>query len=239
MKRIILMLLKNIWYLPYAIAKLFWYASHADQYPETKIYAFLQDVCHHANRAGNITIDAHGTENIPKENGFLFFPNHQGMYDVLALVESCPSPISVVAKKEAGNIPGLKQVFRCMRAFLIDREDLRQSMHVIQDVAKEVQSGRNYVIFPEGTRSRQGNHLLEFKGGSFKAATKCRCPIVPVALIDSYQAFDTGSTEKLTVQVHYLPPMYYDEYKEMKTVEIAAEVKRRIEKVIAKHTPEM
>ncbi|MBQ7371037.1 MAG: 1-acyl-sn-glycerol-3-phosphate acyltransferase [Blautia sp.] len=238
MKRIIMMFLRNFWYVPGAWIRLCWYAAHPERYSEEKLYAFLQDIDRHANRGGNIILDAHGVENIPKESGFMLFPNHQGMYDVLALIETCPVPLSVVAKKEVGNVPGLKQIFRCIRAFLIDREDLRQSMRVIQDVAKEVSSGRNYVIFPEGTRSRQGNHLQEFKGGSFKAATKSKCPIVPVALIDAYKAFDTGSIRKLTVQVHYLPPMYYEEYKDMKTVQIAEEVKRRIEQTIAEYAKE-
>lgn len=236
MKRIIMMFLRNFWYVPGAWIRLCWYAAHVDRYPEEKIYALIKDIDRHANRGGNIILDAHGVENIPSEGGFMLFPNHQGMYDVLALIDTCPLPISVVAKKEVGNVPGLKQIFQCMRAFLIDREDLRQSMHVIQDVAKEVKAGRNYVIFPEGTRSKQGNHVQEFKGGSFKAATKSKCPIVPVALIDSYKAFDTGSIKKLTVQVHYLEPMYYEEYKDMKTVQIAEEVKRRIEQRIAEHT---
>ena len=53
-----------------------------------------------------------------------------------------------------------------------------------------------------------------------------------MALIDSYKSFDTKSIEKIKVQVHILQPMLYEEYKDMKTVEIAAEVKRRIEEVI-------
>ena len=174
----------------------------------------------------------HGAENIPRENGFMFFPNHQGLFDVLAIIKACPVPFSVVAKKEVADIPFLKQVFACMKAFIIDREDLKQSMQVIVNVIREVKAGRNYLIFPEGTRSRNGNHPGPFKGGSFKTATKTRCPIIPVALIDSFKAFDTGSTEHITVQVHILPPMYYEEYKDMHTTEIAEEVKRRIEKVI-------
>lgn len=122
-----------------------------------------------------------------------------------------------------------------MKAYIMDREDIRQSMQVILNVTKEVKEGRNYLIFAEGTRSKNGNHPLEFKGGSFKAATKARCPIVPVALIDTYKAFDTGSIEPLTVQVHFLKPMYYDEYKDMKTTEIAAEVKRRVEETIKEY----
>ena len=92
------------------------------------------------------------------------------------------------------------------------------------------------MIFPEGTRSKNGNALLEFKGGSFKAAMKAKSPIVPVALIDSYKSFDTGSVQKLKVQVHFLKPMYYEEYKDLKSVEIAEEVKRRIEIAIQEHT---
>ena len=200
MKRILLMVLRNIVFVPYWWIKLCWYAAHTDDYPEEKKYAFLR------------------------------------LVDVLAIIRACPVPFSVVAKKEVGEIPFLKQVFACMKAFIIDREDLKQSMQVIVNVIREVRAGRNYLIFAEGTRSKNGNHPGTFKGGSFKTATKTKCPIVPVALIDSFKAFDTGSTEKITVQVHILPPMYYEEYKDMHTTEIAEEVKRRIEKVIEENT---
>lgn len=232
MKRIIMMVLKNLPFVPFAWFKLCWYASHVDNYTEGERYALLKMIDRRANKGGNITIDAHGVENIPKENGFIFYPNHQGLYDVLAIMAPCPVPFSVVAKKEVGNVPFLKQVFACMKAFLIDREDIRQSMQVIINVTKEVKQGRNYLIFAEGTRSKKGNHPQEFKGGSFKAAMKAKCPIIPVALIDSYKSFDTGSTEQITVQVHFLKPMMYEEYKDMKSTEIAAEVRRRVEETI-------
>ena len=140
----------------------------------------------------------------------MFFPNHQGLYDVLAIIEACPRPFSVVAKKEIGNIPFLKQVFACMKAYMLDREDVRQAMQVIIDVTKEVKKGRNYLIFAEGTRSKKGNKIGNFKGGSFKSATKAQCPIVPVALIDSFKPFDTNSIRPVTVQVHFMKPLYYE-----------------------------
>ena len=232
MKRIIVMVLKNIIFVPYYWIMLNWYAAHVDKYTEEQRYAMLKKIDHAANRGGNLQIDGHGVENIPSQNGFMFYPNHQGLYDVLAIMEVCPVPFSVVAKKEVGNVPFLKQVFSCMKAFLIDREDIKQSMQVIINVTKEVKAGRNYLIFAEGTRSKNGNHPQEFKGGSFKAAMKAKCPIVPVALIDSYKAFDTGSAKMLNVQVYFLKPMEYEEYKDMKSTEIAAEVKRRIEETI-------
>lgn len=235
MKRILMMVLRNLLFVPYGWIKLCWYASHVDNYTEEQRFEVLRMIDRRAIKGGNIVIDAHGVENIPKENGFMFYPNHQGMFDVLAIVQACPVPLSVVIKKEAANIPFLKQVVACVKGFAMDREDIRQSMEVILNVTKEVKKGRNYVIFAEGTRSRNGNKLLEFKGGSFKAATKAKCPIVPVALIDSYKAFDTGSIAKVTVQVHFLTPMTYEEYKDMKTVEIAEEVKRRIEETISQY----
>ena len=229
MKRIILMVLKNILLVPYYWCRLCYYASHVDKYPELTRFKFLKEIVKRANRGGNVTIEAYGRENIPEENGFMFFPNHQGLYDVLAIVEACPRPFSVVAKKEVANVPLLKQVFACMKAYMIDRSDIRQSMQVISNVTAEVKKGRNYLIFAEGTRSKKGNHMLEMKGGSFKSATKAKCPIVPVALLDSFKPFDTSSTAPVTVQVHFLKPLYYEEYKDMKTTEIAKEVKERIE----------
>ena len=64
---------------------------------------------------------------------------------------------------------------------------------------------------------------------------KAKCPIVPVALIDSYKAFDTGSSKMLDVQVHFLKPMLYEDYKDMKTVEIAAAVEQQIQETINKN----
>ena len=237
MKRILLMVIRNLIFVPYWWIKLCWYAAHTDDYPEEKKYAFLRLIDEHAIEGGNIHIDVHGQENIPRENGFMFFPNHQGLYDVLAIVDACPRPFSVVAKKEVANVPLLKQTFKCMKAYMIDREDIRQSMQVIMDVTEEVKKGRNYLIFAEGTRSKMGNKLLEFKGGSFKAATKAKCPIIPIALIDSFKPFDTNSIAPVTVQVHFLEPIYYEEYQNMKTTEIAKEVKRRIEETISEYEP--
>ena len=235
MKRILLMVAYNILLVPVFWFKLCYYAKHVDKYTEEERYELLRFIDRRAIKGGRIVIDIHGQENYPKESGFMMFPNHQGLFDVLAIMQTCEKPFSVVMKKEVQNIPFLKQVFACMKAYAIDREDVRQSMKVIQQVAKVVQGGRNYLIFAGGTRTKNPNTVHEFKGGSFKSATKAKCPIVPIALIDSYKSFDTKSIEKIKVQVHILKPMLYEEYKDMKTVEIAAEVKRRIEAVIAEY----
>ncbi len=213
-----------------------WRCGKSSKISFEEAYACVKKVTIAANRAGKVKIESYGVENIPKEDGFVFFPNHQGLYDVLAVLESCPVPFAFVIKKEARNVILLKQVVDALGSISIDREDIRQSMKVIQQVAEEVKEGKNFLIFAEGTRSREGNRLQEFKGGSFKSAVKAKCPIVPCALIDAFKPFDEKSVKPLTVKVIYLPPMYYEEYRGMKTVEIAAEVKKRIEEAIARYT---
>lgn len=214
--------------------KLCYRADHADKYTDEEHFKFLKYIVYRANKCGNVKIDAHGVENLPKESGFIMTPNHQGLYDTLAIMDAINVPFSVVAKKEVANIPFLKQIFACVKAFMLDREDVRQAMKVIVAVTEEVKKGRNYIIFPEGTRSKEGNKIGSFKGGSFKSATKARCPIVPVALIDSFKPFDSKSIKQCTVQVHFLEPLYYKDYKDMKTNEIAEVVENRIRETIEK-----
>lgn len=99
-KRILLMVAYNIILVPYYWFKLCYYASHVDKYTEEERYKLLRLIDNRAVVGGRIHIDVHGQENIPKENGFMFFPNHQGLFDVLAIIQACSTPFSVVMKKE-------------------------------------------------------------------------------------------------------------------------------------------
>lgn len=231
MKRIILMFIRSFFSLPLWFYQLF-KLCNINQYDAPTRYAFLHKVTPIANRRGRITVECHGLENLPKDNGYIMFPNHQGLYDVLTILETHERPIVTVMKKEVKDIFLLKQIIVLLQAEIIDREDVRQSMQVIMNMTKRVKNGENFVIFAEGTRSRNGNELLEFKGGSFKSAMNAKCPIVPIALIDSYKAFDTNSIKRLTVQIHYLKPLYFEEYQGMKSTEIAELVSSRIKDTI-------
>lgn len=229
------MVVRLIFRVPYYVGGIWWHGKKKNYDPEAA-YAFVKKVTKAANKAGRVQIESHGLENIPKENGFIFFPNHQGLFDVLVFLESCPVPFAFVIKKEASNVILLKQVIAALKSFVMDREDIRQSLEVINQVAEEVKKGRNFLIFPEGTRSKMGNRLLPFKGGTFKSAVKAKCPIVPCALIDSFKPFDENSIAPVTVKLVYLPPIYYEEYSSMKTPVIADMVKQRIEAAIRENT---
>lgn len=234
-KRIIFMVVRLLYYIPYAFYRLN-QLGDVEKYTEETRYAFLSQLATKANRAGRVTIASYGLSNLPKENGYIMFPNHQGLFDALAFLETHKNPFSVVMKKEVKDTILLKQVIQVLQAQIIDREDIRQSMKVIMKMTQEVKEGRNYIIFPEGTRSKKQNEIGEFKGGSFKSATNAKCPIVPVALIDSFKAFDTNSIAKLTVQIHFLKPLYYEEYQGLKSTEIARIVEERIKEEISNYT---
>jgi len=154
------------------------------------------------------------------------------MFDVIAIAATCNKPLGAVLKKELYDVPFLHQIALCTKSFAMDREDVRQSMTVINAVIKEVKAGRNYLIFPEGTRSKKSNELLEFHSGSFRCAVKSKCPIVPVAFVDSFKVLDQKGSKPVTVQMHYLTPITYDEYKDLNTSELADLVKSRIQKKI-------
>lgn len=236
MHRIVMMCLRNFFFVPPAYIKLCYYAKHTEDYPELTKYRHIQKIFRRAVKSGNVELTVTGQENIPAENGFTICANHQGMFDILALPVTCDRPLAVILKKELKDIPFLKQVIACTKSFPMDREDVRQSLEVILAASKEVANGRNYIIFPEGTRSKNGNQMREFHPGSFKIATKAKAPILPVALVDCYKVFDEKGCKPVSMQIHYLKPIPYEEYKDMKTPELAKLVHDKIEAVVKENS---
>ena len=236
MNRIALMVLRNIHKVPAAYNKLCRYAKNPERYTEAEMYGHIQYILSEAIKGGNVSVEVHGKENIPAENGFLLVSNHQGMFDVLAIVANCDNPMGGVYKIELDNkgkgIPLIKEIIRCTKSFAMDRSDVRQSLTVIQNVTEELKKGRNYLIFPEGTRSKNGNVMGEFHGGSFRCAVKAKAPILPIAVIDCHRILDEKGSNPMSCQVHFLKPICYEEYKDLKTVELADLVKSRIQDII-------
>lgn len=234
MNRIVYMVIKNCFRAPNWFYHLFLFAREDDPHTEQERFDYVKNMVRTINKTGHVSIEVYGVEHLPKENGFVMFPNHQGLYDSLALIEASPKPFGIVIKKEAYHIILIKQVIDVLRGLTLDREDPRDAMRVIKEIIAAVKNGRNYVIFPEGTRSKKENEILDFKPGTFKCAVNAKCPIVPVALVNSFKPFDVPSIQKETVQVHFLEPIYYEQYMGMRTPEIAHLVHDKIQKEINK-----
>ncbi len=215
------------------IPRMEYMARHPEKYSEKDRYEYDKYCIRLMNHRGRITTQAYGTENLPKEGGYVMFANHQGKYDALGIVLTHEKPCSIVMDYSWHRFPLVKQFIELLQGKWLKLDDLRQAAGVIRDVTKEVREGRRYLIFPSGGyRHRNGNYVDPFKAGSFKSAIKAKAPIVPVALVDSWKVFDLWSLRKVHTKVLYLKPLYYEDYRGMSSVEVCQLVYKRICKAI-------
>lgn len=228
MKRIILIVLNMFFEIPYWLIQLKRY-ENTQKYTLEQRYTFVKNFIRRVIKATNVNIVCSGVEKLPKENGYLLAPNHQGLFDPLIIAYTHEKPLTAVVKIELKNVIVVKSVIKSLNAKAMDRSNLRASMKIMKQVTNEIKEGINYIIFPEGTRSKKGNEMLEFKGGTFKSAIEARKPIVPVALIDCFKVFDSKSIKRVTTQIHYLDPIYPNEYENMSALEVATLVQGRIQ----------
>ena len=232
MKRIIFLVCRLIYRIPGWLLKIRYYNKHLETTSFEERFAFTQKLICKVNEKSRVRIHCYGKENLPKEQGYLIAPNHQGLFDALILFGTHDKPFKAIVKEELMDVFVLGKVLKMIEFVAMDRSNLRASMKIIKNATKEMSEGRNYVIFPEGTRCRKQNQMLEFKGGTFKSVIDAKKPIVPVALIDCYKVFDNNTIAPVDAQIHYLEPIYYDEYKDMNSTQIAQYVQARIAKCI-------
>ena len=219
---------------PLIIPKMRYMADHPEKYTEIQRYEMTKHCIYLMNKTGKITTQAFGLENLPEQGGYIMYPNHQGKYDLLGIIYTHQKVCSFVMDKAKSHTMLVREFVDLVQAKRLEKDNPRQGITIINEVARDVAKGKRYVLFPEGGyKFNNKNKVMDFKAGSFKIALKSHVPIVPIALIDSYKVFNSFHIGPITTQVHYLKPIEYDEYKTMKTQELAALVKKRIEDKIA------
>lgn len=198
---------------------------------ENERYKYMVSVIEGMKKRSKVTTEVFGTENLPEEGGYVMYPNHQGKYDAFGIVFAHKKPCTVIMDKDKSFAPFIKQVIDLLKGKRLDINNARQGLTIINETAKEVSDGRRYMIFPEGGYTKdKKNSLGEFKAGCFKASLKSKTPIVPVAIVDSYKAWNSSALGEVVTQVHFLEPILYEDYKDLSTAEIARMTKAAIEK---------
>ena len=162
------------------------------------------------------------------------YSNHQGRYDAIGIISAHDKPCSVVMDSERSKLPIAKQVVDLLCGVRMNKADIKQQVRASRDVRRAVEQGRRFIYFPEGKYEDNRNTLQEFHPGAFKCAQQAKAPIVPVAIYDSHIVFDFNSLKKVTTQVLFMEPIYYEEYGDMTTREISDMVKERIEEGLCK-----
>lgn len=232
MLRLIYVVFISLPFVVYYIHKGNYIKKHADEYSEEERYKIARKCISIMMRNGRIETEAFGTELLPKEGGYVMYSNHQGKYDTLGIMSAHNQPCTIVMDAYRSKLPIVDPFIDLVCGSRLDKKDIKSQMKTILKIAEEVKKGRRYIVFPEGGYDHNKNDLQEFKPGAFKCATKSRVPIVPVAIIDSYKPFGINSLRKVKTQVHFLNPIFFEEYQGMNTQEIAQMVKKRIADVI-------
>lgn len=144
-------------------------------------------------KVAGIHITVKGMENIPADTPVLYVGNHRSYFDILVGYTTVPTPLGFMAKKEMESLPLLSNWMRNVNCLFLDRENIREGLRAILDGVEKVKNGISIWIFPEGTRNDAADYLdlMPFKEGSLKIAEKAGCPVVPVAITGTAEAFES------------------------------------------------
>ncbi|MBI5701115.1 1-acyl-sn-glycerol-3-phosphate acyltransferase [Candidatus Saganbacteria bacterium] len=132
-----------------------------------------------------IPAEVSGLENIPKDEAVIFASNHQGAADILILLAFLPVNFAFIIKKELFSVPIFGWYLRQAKYVGVDRGTRKGAADFIKNGSENLKNGDHIMIFPEGTRSPDGN-LQEFKRGSLILAFKAKVRVVPIAINGSY-----------------------------------------------------
>lgn len=206
-----------------------WVANHPKKYSSeyqydhcVKLIKILMDNC-------NIRLEVYGLENIPEKDGFYLVSNHQEKFDPLAIWYTFPRRVGVILNDEATHRPFIREVCKLIKSKKLKNRKIRSVIQTFQEITEELSAGTNYMVFPEGDYEEVDGQLSKFHSGSFKSPKKAHCPILPVAIVDSFRVFDDGYKTTKPIQIHYLKPVMASEYENLSTSEIAEMIKGRIQ----------
>jgi 1-acyl-sn-glycerol-3-phosphate acyltransferase len=144
-------------------------------------------------RVAGIRVEVTGLENVPVGRPCIFMSNHVSNLDPPVELPMLPGRSSVLLKRELMNIPILGRAMRMAQFVPVERGSKRESAQASVTAAAEVfRSGLNILVYPEGTRSRDGR-LAAFKKGPFYLAKETGAPIVPIAISGTETMMHKGS----------------------------------------------
>jgi 1-acyl-sn-glycerol-3-phosphate acyltransferase len=138
---------------------------------------------------------AEGTANIQHDRAVIYATNHTSNLEppiIYLVLRSLFPRFQILYKAVLRRTPILGRIFDIAGFVPIERSDRAQSDRAIAQAVRQLRAGYNFVVFPEGTRSRTGE-LLPFKKGAFIMALQAQAPIVPVAIAGTHRAMRRGS----------------------------------------------
>lgn len=166
-------------------------------------------------------VKVEGRENLVKGQSYVFASNHTSLYDIFIIYGYLNRSFKWVMKKEVRDIPFVGLACKAAGHIFINRKAMKQALHSMEEAKKSLSNGVSVVIFPEGTRTINGE-TGSFKRGAFKIATEMNLPIVPVSISGAYNVWPKGrkypTPGKLKMVIH--PPVILHEDSEHRDKQI-------------------
>ena len=178
-----------------------------------------------------VTID--GKENINPRQSYVFVANHASMFDVFLIYGWLPVVFKWLMKKELRRIPFVGTACKAAGHIYVDRSNAKASAESLNDIKRQLHNGVSTVIFPEGTRSKDGN-LGRFHSGAFRIAFDLNLPVVPLSLTGCYNVQRKGEifVHRHPVHLHIGQPIDISQFEDKnEAMEI---VRQAVEKGIRK-----
>lgn len=186
-----------LWEAPKGRKSTGWYAMITRRWARSVIWA------------SGCPVIVHGRENVREGIPQVIASNHISWFDVFALASVVEVPFHFVAKKELMSIPFFGRAMEAAGHITIDRSNRERAIQSLRAAGEKIRhSPGAVVIFPEGTRSRNGR-LMPFKKGAFMLAAESGVAIVPTAVTGSFEIMRKGSW-RITprdIHIHFLPPL--------------------------------
>ncbi len=180
-----------------------------------------------------VKITVRGTEKLDPGRSYIYMPNHQSNADIPLLLGRLPVQFRWLAKAELFKIPLFGRAMRGVGYISIDRSNRKSAFESLARAARTIRSGTSVLIFPEGTRSRDGC-ILPFKKGGFVLAVDSGVPIVPVVIRGTREIVPKGHfmIRPAPVVMDILDPVETADYTRKTKDELLA----RIRSILIRHT---
>ena len=139
-----------------------------------------------------VKVEVQGLENLPKDGPCILMPIHQSNFDIPVLLGRLPVQFRWLAKAELFKIPIFGRGMRGCGYISIDRSNRKSAFRSLADAAQKIRNGTSVLIFPEGTRSRDGE-IGAFKKGGFVLTVDAGVPVVPIIIYGTRAIMPKGS----------------------------------------------
>jgi 1-acyl-sn-glycerol-3-phosphate acyltransferase len=160
-----------------------------------------------------VRVAVQGLEHLIPDRSYIFMANHQSNFDIPVLLGRLPAQFRWLAKAELFKIPVFGPAMKGCGYISIDRSDRKRAFASLAEAAETIRSGTSVMIFPEGTRSVDGE-IKGFKKGGFVLSVDAGVPIIPILLKGTFEIMPKGrlTIRRRPVVMTICPPIETADY---------------------------